>query len=77
MIDDIQLHPSRELANMLGEQPEFELALDLGKALVFRRQPTASARTLGEWNSSPYIVRRSKKYEPGLRTRLRQMFQRS
>ena len=77
MVDDIQLHPSRELANMLGEQPEFELALDLGKALVYRRRPTADARTLGEWTRSPYIVRRSKEYDPRLRTRLRQLFQRS
>ena len=53
---------STEFACMLAEQPEFELVMDLGKARVFRR--TADQRLLGEWRTSPYIVRRSKEYQP-------------
>lgn len=60
MIDDVQLHSVKELARMLSEQPGFELALDLGKSLVFRR--TSEARTLGEWGYLPYIVRKSNEY---------------
>jgi len=62
MIDDVHLHSVKELARMLSEQPEFELALDLGKSLVFRRRPETSARLLREWNNIPYIVRRTTDY---------------
>jgi hypothetical protein len=61
MIDDVQLHSIKEIARMLVEQPEFELALDLGKSLVFRR--ISGNRTLGEWSSLPYIVRKTTEYE--------------
>ncbi|BCP55314.1 hypothetical protein K32_39310 [Kaistia sp. 32K] len=57
MIDDIQLHSVRELANLLREQPGFTLAADLGKALIFEK--TTSDRGLPEWNGQPYIVRNS------------------
>lgn len=60
MIDDLQLHSVKELARMLSEQPAFELALDLGKSLVFHR--TSKARTLGEWTRLPYIVRKTNEY---------------
>jgi hypothetical protein len=58
MIDDLQLHSVKELGRLLAEEPGFELALDLGKSLVFRK--TTAARQLGEWNESPYILRLSK-----------------
>lgn len=57
LIDDLQLHSVKELGRCLAEEPGFELALDLGKSLVFRK--TTEARQLGEWNESPYILRLS------------------
>jgi hypothetical protein len=57
MIDDVQLHSVKELARLLAEEPGFELALDIGKSLIFRK--TTADRHLGEWNASPYIRRRS------------------
>lgn len=60
MIDDVQLHSVKELARMLSEQPDFQLELDLGKALIFRR--VSNARILGEWTEVPYIVRKSSEY---------------
>lgn len=60
MIDDVQLHSVKELARMLSEQPSFQLRLDLGKALIFRR--IADDRIMGEWTTSPYIVRKSQEY---------------
>jgi len=67
MVDDIQLHSVRELANLLLEQPGFSFEEDFGKALVFRK--TTSAPSMPEWISQPYIVRRSM---PPLPSRLRQ-----
>lgn len=60
MIDDVQLHSVKELARMLAEQPGFELVLDLGKSLVFRRR--SEARMLGERNVLPYILRKTNAY---------------
>ncbi len=57
MIDDIQLHSVRELLNLLSEQPGYEIALDLGKAVVFRK--VTANRFLPEWKQQPYIARRS------------------
>ena len=57
---DLQLHSVKELARMLMKQPDFELALDLGKSLVFRR--VSDTRSLGEWPTLPYIVRKSDEY---------------
>jgi len=57
MIDDVQLHSVKELAGLLAEQPGFELALDLGKSLLFRK--TTADRSLPEWNEQPYILRQS------------------
>ena len=55
MIDDLQLHSVKELGRFVNEQPEFELALNLGKSIVFRK--VSAARQLGEWTDSPYILR--------------------
>lgn len=63
MVDDVQLHSVKELARLLAEQPGFALALDLGKSLLFRK--TTDARWLGEWNSQPYIARRTADYARG------------
>lgn len=60
MIDDVQLHSLKELARMMSEQPGFELVLDLGKSLVFRR--VTENRLIGEWNEIPYIVRKTNEY---------------
>ena len=72
MIDDIQLHSVRELANFLIEQPGFSLVTDLGKALIFRK--TTRETGIPEWIDQPYIVRRS---APPLPARLRQFASRS
>jgi precorrin-6B methylase 2 len=57
MIDDVQLYSTGELARFLTEQPGFDLELDLGKSLIFKK--ATSDRTLPEWNGQPYIVKRS------------------
>jgi hypothetical protein len=57
MLDDIQLHSVRELANLLFEQPGFELVADISKALIFEK--LTDDIYLPEWNEQPYIVRRS------------------
>ena len=61
MIDDVQLHSVKELAKMLSEQPGFEMVLDLGKSLVFRRT-TDEARILADWAFIPYVVRKTNEY---------------
>jgi len=60
LIDDVQLHSCKEMARLLDSLPCYELALDLGKALVFRK--TADVDYLGEWNEQPYICQRTQKY---------------
>lgn len=60
MIDDMQLHSVKELGRMLFEQPGYEVALDMGKSLVFRR--TGDHRQFGDWVSVPYIYRKSMEY---------------
>lgn len=57
MIDDVQLHTVRELANLLKEQPGFKLVADIGKALIFEK--LTDDAYLPEWNEQPYIVRQS------------------
>ena len=57
MVDDVQLHSVKELARLLIEQPGFELALNLGKSLVFRK--TTDDRSLPDWTGQPYISKRS------------------
>jgi predicted O-methyltransferase YrrM len=57
MIDDIQLHSVRELANLLLEQPEFDAVLKLDKAIVFRR--IGNMDTMPGWGLQPYIERMS------------------
>ncbi len=57
LVDDLQLHPCKELGRMLAEQPDFEAVLDLGKSMLFRK--TTAARDLGDWSGSPYVARLS------------------
>jgi len=58
MVDDVQLYSAQELANLLREQPGFELVKNLGKAMIFRK--TTNAIAMPEWIDQPYIVRNSK-----------------
>jgi hypothetical protein len=60
LIDDVQLHSVKEMARLLTEHPDFSLALDLGKSLVFKK--LTNDRNLGGWEEQPYIVRRGKEY---------------
>jgi Methyltransferase domain len=70
LVDDIQLHTARELANLLMEQPGFALEEELGKTLIFRK--TSNSTSMPEWNHQPYVVRRSTpQTEPWLRRKLR------
>jgi hypothetical protein len=71
MLDDLQLHTVRELANLLLEQPGFDQEKQTTKSVIFRK--TTDAVDMPEWIHQPYIVRRSTpKIEPsGLRRRLR------
>jgi hypothetical protein len=57
MVDDVQLHSVKELARLLKMQPGFELVLDLGKSLVFRKK--TADRSLPDWFGQPYIVERT------------------
>jgi hypothetical protein len=68
MLDDVGLHSIAELVRFLKEQPGHEVALDLGKAIVFKR--TIRDGNWSEWNSQPYIKRLSGR-RPGLLERLR------
>jgi methyltransferase family protein len=54
MLDDTQLHSVNELVKLLREQPGYEVALDMGKAIVFRK--TAVQRELPDFGGQPYIV---------------------
>ncbi len=60
VLDDVNLHSAKEAARLLREQPQFVLKLDLGKALVF--QKIAEFREFGDWNSQPYVLRRTAEY---------------
>lgn len=57
MIDDVQLHSVKELANLLGEQHGYEAVLELGKSVVFRK--TTDDRELPDFGGQPYVMRRS------------------
>lgn len=57
MLDDINVYAVKEVARCLIEQPGFEIALDLRKALVFRRRGDFS--DMPGWWDQPYIVRRT------------------
>ena len=56
----LQLHPIKELARLLAEQPGFKVALKLKSALMFQR--AAEARELPKWTHCPYLVRMSAEY---------------
>ena len=60
MIDDVQLHSIKEIARLLAEQPDYLLALDLQKSIIFKK--IGASRSVGDWGQQPYIVRRSKEY---------------
>lgn len=63
MIDDVQLHSVKELARMLVEQPDFRMERRLSESLIFRR--VTDRRTLDEWTSIPYIVKKTGSYKRG------------
>jgi|GEM_PF-937830 len=55
IIDDIHLHSIKEMANfLLSETDKFELVVNLGKTLVFRK--LTNEVELGEWGQQKYIV---------------------
>ena len=54
MLDDVQLHSVSELTRWLKEQTEYSLALDLGKAMIFRKD--VDGAEFPEWNRQPYII---------------------
>jgi hypothetical protein len=54
MLDDTQLYSVNELVKLLREQPGYEVALDMGKVVVFRK--TAVQRELPDFGGQPYIV---------------------
>ena len=58
VIDDIQLHSIKEIANlMVSEVEKFELVVNLGKAVVFRK--LTDDLELGEWDQQRYIVEKT------------------
>ena len=58
IIDDIQLHSIKEMANfVVSEFDKFELVVNLGKTLVFRK--LTDHIELGEWDQQRYIVERT------------------
>jgi hypothetical protein len=58
IIDDIQLHSIKEMANfVVSEVDKFELVVNLGKTLVFRK--LTDELELGEWDQQRYIVERT------------------
>jgi hypothetical protein len=57
MIDDTQLYSVNELVLLLKEQWGYEVALDPGKFIVFRK--TTDKRELPDFGGQPYIVRRN------------------
>ena len=61
MVDDLHLHSCKELARLLTEEPGFSLALDLGKALVFKKL-TDELYPRG-WGVQPYIARNTAAYQ--------------
>jgi hypothetical protein len=54
MLDDTQLYSVNELVKLLREQPGYEVALDMGKVVVFRK--TAVQRELPDFGGQPYII---------------------
>lgn len=58
IIDDIQLHSVKEMANLLvAEVDKIELVINLGKTLVFRK--LTDEEELGEWDGQKYIVEKT------------------
>jgi hypothetical protein len=58
IIDDIQLHSIKEIANLLvSDEEKFELVVNLGKTLVFKK--LTDDVELGEWSEQRYIVEKT------------------
>ena len=53
MIDDLNIHSIKELAKFMNSEDTFELQLDLGKAVVFKK--IKDTKYFGEWHENPYI----------------------
>lgn len=58
MLDDTQLYSVNELVKLLRKQPGYEVALDIGKVVVFRK--TTAQRELPDFGGQPYILQCSK-----------------
>ncbi len=57
VLDDTQLYSVKVLADFLKEQPGFEVVLDLGKTIIFRKMYID--RYLPDFGGQPYIKRHS------------------
>jgi hypothetical protein len=58
IIDDIQLHSIKEIANFLvSEDSKFEVVANLGKTLVFKK--LTDEVELGEWDEQKYVVEKT------------------
>ena len=58
IIDDIQLHSIKEMANLVvSDKEKFELVVNLGKTLVFKK--LTDDVELGEWSQQEYIVEKT------------------
>jgi predicted O-methyltransferase YrrM len=60
VIDDVQLHPPKELARCLARSSDFELAHDLGKTLIFRK--TQDRPRVGSFSTNAYLRETSEFY---------------
>lgn len=56
-LDDTQLYSVAQLAEFLKEQPGWEVALDLGKVIIFRK--LYEDRLLPDFGGQPFIKKRS------------------
>lgn len=62
LIDDTQLYSVGELVALLKEQWGYEVALDLGKLIAFRK--LTEAREMPGFGGQPYIMRRTARAGP-------------
>ncbi len=59
LVDDLQIHSVAELARLLEQQPNFDLALDLGKLQIWQKQ--YDQPFLPEHSKQPYILSKTKR----------------
>jgi len=59
VLDDLQIHSVAELSRLLAEQPEFELAEDLGKLQLWHK--TTDRPFLPEHSRQPYILSKTRR----------------